>query len=1523
MHHRLALHIIYIVLFFLPVISTGQTIREISKEPGDFPEELERMVNTIRDRDTRKQSEEFAHYFTMLWDSDTLKTTQKETVIETINTLLSKRYRIDPVIMDYLNTIRLLSRREAFDQDFKEVQSGLTYIMDRQSRSKVREVLETLLSLMESGYLTTYNSSTWETASQVYNFTYDAKSREFKVEIPKTDLIAHAYDDSSMLYNTGGYFDIVRERWHGEGGIVTWENAGHDPDVIYAQLNEYSINMRFTKYVVEKVNFFHKEYLNEPLIGRLTNQTETGVSSGRVNKINYPRFVSAEGQTTIKDIFPDIDYRGGFSMRGDKLAASGSGSGKAAIIVNRGGKPFIKLKSNDFALDSNRIVSPEASMVIFLEEDSVYHPAIRFTYENDRNLISIYREEEGLSQSPFYDSYHMVDIRVEAIFWNMKQEKMRFQNMPSASGKSLASFRSMDFFDEREFDRIKGYDKKNPLYYIRDFHKRTGKKDFTLEEMTNFVGYAPHMVKSMLLKLANQGFLIYNLDNDKVKIRERLFMYLNARHGKTDYDVISFRSSTRKQSNAELSLLDNTIKLFGVRSIQLSDSQNVAIQPENDTLILKKNRDFDFGGIVKAGRFVIHGTKFQFSYENFRIEMPLVDSLEFWVKPFKEDEDKYAERKYVESVIQEMKGKLLIDDPGNKAGLESYPRYPVLNSEENSFVYYDRHSKYPKTYNSDEFYYRIEPFTIDSLNTFSTENLEFDGYLASAGIFPVIEHPLSVQRDYSLGFIHQSPPAGYTAYGGKGHYNEQIMLSNKGLQGNGSLKYISSLAKSKEFTFFPDSTNGIAYSYNVEPQKGQVEYPSVEGENVYLHWEPHNDLMTIESREEAFNMYEDQANMEGTLHYTPEEMTGSGLQQIADAKIDSRLFEYKNQVINADTCNFKLQAMESEFGLGAGDKVEQDLITSNYRAMISFEDRKGEFVSNSGASQVRFPVNQYMGYIDMFTWFMDKEEIAFSTEVSKTLAEGYDKLSKEQLVDTTLKGARFVSLHPNQDSLDFIADQATYSREEQSIKSEGVRIIHIADAAIFPEDQQLTIRRKAEIEQLKNSEILANTTTRFHWIQDAIVSINGHRDYNGRGNYEYKDKNDKIQTIYLHEIYVDSTFMTNARGEITQEDKFTLSPAFNYKGNVNLLSTRKHLVFDGGFQIRNYCDTVQHQWVGFTSVINPDSVMIPVDSNMKTMSKNETYASIRYAQGQKQIYSTFFGYDNTPRQRMGNTLFSSTGLLIFDEISSEYRILPEEKLKEKDLPGNVTSYNTRNCIHFGEGRINFYEETGQVDLNTIGKIEHDISADKTEINAILAIDFFFEDEALEYMAKSINDYSDLKGVELNTQSFNQAIIELLGKEEGDEVVSDISVYNKIQNMPDNLKHTMLLTGVSLEWNSRIESFISEGPVGIAYLGDNQVTKYVDAYIVFSKGRRSGFNNGEFTILLEISSAEWYFFNYKPRGSMTVVGGSDDFKDIINELSSDDRTMDTPSSETSFRYHLGGSAQREQFLKNFKRLTEER
>jgi hypothetical protein len=89
------------------------------------------------------------------------------------------------------------------------------------------------------------------------------------------------------------------------------------------------------------------------------------------------------------------------------------------------------------------------------------------------------------------------------------------------------------------------------------------------------------------------------------------------------------------------------------------------------------------------------------------------------------------------------------------------PTFPQFQSFKESYTFYDKKSIFKGVYNRDKFYYKLDPFTMDSLDNFRNEGLIFEGEFSSAGIFPTFREQLKLQKDYSLGFVRSTPPGGF------------------------------------------------------------------------------------------------------------------------------------------------------------------------------------------------------------------------------------------------------------------------------------------------------------------------------------------------------------------------------------------------------------------------------------------------------------------------------------------------------------------------------------------------------------------------------------------------------------------------------------------------------------------------------------------------------------------------------------------------------------------------------------------
>ena len=899
---------------------------------------------------------------------------------------------------------------------------------------------------------------------------------------------------------------------------------------------------------------------------------------------------------------------------------------------------------------------------------------------------------------------------------------------------------------------------------------------------------------------------------------------------------------------------------------------------------MKKDRNFEFGGTVKAGRFDFYGKEFKFDYSNFKIDLINVDSLSIKAESGEEDREGNPVLKPVKTVIQDVKGDLLIDHFSNKSGLKDFPQYPIFNSVDKSYVYYNSKEVLNGVYKKDNFYFQVDPFTIDSLDNFSNEQLAFDGTFTSANIFPEFRETLRLQEDFSLGFRRKTPPNGYPMYGGKGVFNDEIRLSHKGLRGDGKLKYITSTTYSKDFIFYPDSMQTIADQYFVDKQGGEIQYPPVKAEGTKMKWLPKEDEMFATTQSFGMIMYDNKANFEGTTTYTPSKMVGDGTYHFERADLMSNQFVFKEIVFDADTADFQLKD-EQTSGFA--------LKTKDVNVHVDYKGRFAKFKANGKAEPIEFPINQYLCFMEEFKWYMDNGAIDLSSSSSKNIA-----------ADVKLEGSKFISTHPDQDSLFFYSPLARYDSRRHVITAKDVLFVNSADAKVYPDSGLVTIKKKANMDPLINSKIVANSVTEFHTVYNANTNILGRKNYTSSGSIDYVDQDNNKQTIYLHSINVDTTGQTIGVGDISDTVTFTLSPHFAFKGGVKLYGSKENLVFDGVTQINHNCESIPRPWIKFEAEIDPDQIFIPIDTSLKD--RNDAFLSSSISMNIDSIF--FYSAFLSPRTNYSDVkLLPAYGFVNYDKTAKEYRISSKEKIAENTLPGNYLSLDVNSCKVYGEGLIDMGARTGNVKFDAAGSIAHTLKDNVAVLDIMMAIDFFFEKSLIKRMADDFNENINLQGFDFSKASYEMGLREIVGQEEADELISQLSLNGKIKRLPDVLDKRMVLSEVKMKWNEELEAFKSFGKIGITNFNKEQVNKYVDGGIMISK-KRSG---DVVDILLKMDANNWYYFNYR-RGLMKVISSNEEFNTKIKEMKRGDRKYQNAKGEEPFTYMFGVEKEKRDF-----------
>jgi hypothetical protein len=278
-------------------------------------------------------------------------------------------------------------------------------------------------------------------------------------------------------------------------------------------------------------------------------------------------------------------------------------------------------------------------------------------------------------------------------------------------------------------------------------------------------------------------------------------------------------------------------------------------------------------------------------------------------------------------------------------------------------------------------------------------------------------------------------------------------------------------------------------------------------------------------------------------------------------------------------------------------------------------------------------------------------------------------------------------------------------------------------------------------------------------------------------------------------------------------------------------------------------------------------------------------------------------------------VISSDGYLGFDKESKEYRITNKEKFVEQSLPGNYISLNTENCKVYAEGKMDLGADLGQVKFNTIGIATHSTINDSATFEFMSTIDFFFDKGALKKMVKDVEVYNNtLEPIDFSGKVFNKGITEILGKEKGDKVISDLNLNGNIKKFPDEFEKTFMITNTAMRYDRTSRSFLSVGKIGLGAINKTEIYRQVPGYIQIQ--RKKGGDN--FTLYFELDPQTWYYFYYF-KGVMSVVSSNAEFNNALKELKSKDKKQEVKSGP-GFQFTTCSPTKRDLFLRKMKQVN---
>ncbi|RME97508.1 MAG: hypothetical protein D6772_10335 [Bacteroidetes bacterium] len=1360
------------------------------------------------------------------------------------------------------------------------------------------------------------NSTSWFAFTDAHQWSF-FEQPQLKGE--KAQLTAIRNDDTLLISQTNFTYFPLKEELIGRGGRTTWERTALGREV-YVDLEQYTVNTKMSIYQASKASLTYPDYFGDKKIrGSFSDKLVSDES-----RTSYPRFDSDDKYLNITNVGDGIRLRGAFRLQGATVYAVGSSKKPAELLVlNDLNQPRFQGEGNLLTVrDQNRIVGDNIRALIYLGADSLFHPSVSARLDIAERKLRLTRGNSGADRNPFFHSLHRMNVEADYIEAFLEEDSLVI-GRPTATfaKKKDVIFESLHYYNASDYHRLQNIANTHPMVVMKAVARQRGNNYIPAAELAQALNarFTVETLQPLLYELVAKGFIYYDPEEQMIQLREKLFHYVDADLGLADFDYLRLVSKA-DSINATIDLSSGYTLLGGLEHINFSFAQKVGAKPAGQQALLKGNRNIEFDGDLYAGFTVLRGKDFKFNYEDFNIRLDSARFLELYLPTGDLDENNQPVALSIGSRLEHLRGYLLVDAPNNKSGRKDIPIFPSLQSKDTSFVFYDSPDIRGGVYDRDSIYFAVWPFSMDNLDKLSADDVEFDGVLRTNGMFPDIEETLVLQEDQSLGFQHETPTEGYSTYEGRGTYTGELSLSNQGVEGRGKLEYLAAKINAEDFLFMPSKATASAEAFDLEEDRnGEIPVPKVHGEVVAIEWRPFADSLIVKSDEAPFELYQkNDHQMDGTLVLTPEGLRGSGELSWSLATASSKIFTFGANSAVADTMSIRIKALEIDDRLA--------LETDNVDGALDFDEGVGRFEANDEAVVTTLPYNQYLTTMNEFDWDMNGSTIRFDSE------EGQPAL--------------FTSIHPDQDSLAFRGEEATYNLANSLLQIIGVERMVSADAFIYPDSQYVEISPNAEMATLENARIVADTVTEYHVINRATVNVKGRREYEASGFYEYNvgphEQEIELQNIVGRPVgkgaWTEKKAVTRATGEVSDENDFYIDHKTQFQGTISLDAESPTLHFDGYARI-NAENLSRPRWFRVSFEGDKNNLVINYDKP-QTDDDAPTGTGLFLSKENAFVYTSIMKPLIYRKDRP--ILDVSSGVFTYLEDKDQFVFGDSAVVVANDMVGNKMVFDNTTRRISAEGRVGLGTELRYISVDAAGRLETQLSEpapepepEAEEEDAGDGLIMLAEEDEAEMTKEGAGDsptepqgpppvtgefmfgakmivpnklldivYNDFQSASfearpigyLSDVGFYQKTVKTLfpPSKERDDALAGLSL--GFLDFPAKINpYTFLFAKLPMRWHQDYQSFVStQKHNGLVSINGKGLNKSIECYVEMKMPSADG--DDRLYIYLKSPSGLFYFFGFK-EGILSITSNNTVFMQELNAMKDKDLIQKMDDGET--------------------------
>ena len=1460
MIYRISFILVVILFYSTPSYSQDKT------EFGTFVNEIKEDIKDYMNSDTRHEGYQFLKNYR----KGSFDESKEKLIFQLVTQLKKKRFKNAE---DFYHLFQILNKYTEGDINDRTLDSflngSLSLVPNLKHKSSISYIRKCALVLVDS-ILFSSNSFEWKYGLGDINFTFDSLP---KISSNIIDIYCISKSDTIAIYQTSGYMDILSTKWYGNSGNVDWTKHNISNDSLSVSLISYIIDLRSSSYKSDAVLKGKLPHNRKIIKGSFRD--DLNVNLNRISS-SFPSFISDQNSIFFTNIFNDVHAKGAIEISGKRIFLFSPNGQDVQLEFMHNDKSFISVLTNRFRFEDSKIYAKDVDLKISWNSDSLFHPELDLFYSDITHSLLFNRDSKGMGMSPIHSSFHQLDCYFDKLEWKKDSSVLYFSNdlNPDNNPALLESF---NFYDESRYTDIETFALRHPAFVLRSMQiDYDNRKSFSLNEVSDYFNYSKENSHLLMTNFAIVGIVDYDFSKELIFIREKLDFLLNARLGITDYDKIQFISRSNSIPSAKMALSNGDLFVYGVDMVELSDSNQVAVFPVNNELVIHKNRDFTFDGLLQSGRFGLFGKKMKFLYDAFVVDFDKIDSLQYLVS-IHGDSIISPDEKVVKTVISDIKGKFSIDNPTNKSGLKFLPEYPILFSNEESNVYYNKIKN--GVYKKDLFSFKVDPFVLDSLLKINTGNLEFPGCLNAPSIFPLFRDTLRLNSLFELSFSHNIPDR-YLAYEGRGEFTNKLYLDNSGLHGKGALYYLNSVTFTDSIYFYPFRALAHAESHNIYSQKSEPNCPNVFIEDASIDWRAFDDQIESRNRDFLYLTYNEGFNFDGSMVLSPKNLIGSGDLFYYNAISTSSSFIFKRR---------KFTAKQSKFSFFESDLGPKIIKGNRLFSSFDFDSNTGYFKSLDDSASFELYKNKYLLYFDQMNWNRNNQ------------LQNFVQLSQNK--------ALIRSIPTSNDSHSFNADSAIFDLESYNLDVKGVDEIYIPPVRIEPDLSHIRIYANGDIDRLHNAILSINTDTKTNYsFYDAEINILSSKTFKGSAVFDYKYIGGLPQPIKFSSL-IKKEDELSGMAILTENNQFQLNPYFRFRGNVILSSLNDFLTFDGDVNVALECDNLNPAWIPFIDQVDPENLFVNLETKHRLTPRQKWHTGIMISHEPTSAYPAFL---SNAKKMNDQEILSVNGFVVYDKFKSEYVISSMEKIKDRSLSGNIAIYNPEKCSFYAEGHMNLGANSGLLNMSSFGYINTQFNEQNFSGVLDLSFDFLFHKKASKIMLKEFKMSSFENSIDQSSEIHQNNLKELLGKRL-------VQKFNRKktkgkQFLPKLLRHTLYFPQLELSWHKPTNSFVSEIFLPLSNVMGKKVDLMVPGIIQIIPYPLGDKTN----IYIELDSSTFYYFSYR-RGLMTIYSSNSTFNNLIKMSPRRFSKKRGGIDNYDYRYELGNQKQIIKFLRSLSKL----